>query len=333
MHRQLGALALLCAGGCATVVAGNERAIYYPAAGGVHRQPLGAGWYSHWPWNNFVVYDMRWTSHVEQIHIHSKDGLHMDIDVASVVRPRPTELYELDRDVGPDYYNSLVKPAVFAATRDATGHFDHMTIATQTHEVEKAIQAALVVHLKGQHLDVAEIAIQHFELPPEVEASVNRKAALGQLLAAKDVDLKLTQSDAKIEQAKREAEAETAGIEQRLRGEQELAHAERDLAIAEAQAKAKRVEAETEAEVKKVEAEGDAAAIEARAEAEKARILAESTHLTPDYVRLHAIDALAKTFDGPNTRLYVLPTGKNGLPSYFLPFLNPYGRTLTGEKD
>jgi regulator of protease activity HflC (stomatin/prohibitin superfamily) len=333
MHRFLGAIALVCSTGCATIVAGNERAIYYPANGQVHRFPVGAGWHSHWPWNTFVVYDMRWTSHVEQIHIHSKDGLHMDIDVASVTRPRPSELYELDRDVGPDFYDSLVKPAVFAATRDATAHFDHMAIATETHQVEKAIQAALETHLQGQHLDVAEIAIQHFELPQEVEAAINRKAALGRLLAAKEVDLKLAESDAKIDQARRAAEAETAGIEQRLRSEQALAHAQRDLAIAEAQAKAKRVEAETDADVKRVEAEGEAAATKARADAERVRIAAESTHLTPDYIRLHAIDALAKSFEGPNTKVYVLPTGKNGLPGYFLPFLNPYGKTLTGKED
>ncbi|MHB8417172.1 MAG: SPFH domain-containing protein [Myxococcales bacterium] len=333
MHRTLGALALACASGCATVVSGNERALYFPASGTVHRQPLGSGWYSHWPWNRFVVYDLRWTSHVEQIHIHSKDGLHMDIDVASVVRPRPSELYDLDRDVGPEYYDELVKPAVFAATRDATARFDHMAIATQTHAVEEAIQAALELHLHGQHLDVAEIAIQHFELPPEVEAAVNRKAALARLLAAKAVDLELAVSDGQIEKAKRRSDAETVGLEQKLRGEQELAQAERELAIAAARAKAQRAEAASAAEVKRLQAEGDAAATRLRAEAEQVRIEAESRPLTPAYIRVHAIDALAKGFESPGTRLYVLPTGKDGLPSYFLPFLNPYGKTLGGEKD
>ncbi len=247
-----GAALALAASGCATIVDGNERALYFSSVSGMHREPVRSGWYSHWPWNRFIVYDMRWTSHLEQIHIHSRDGLHMEIQVASVVRPRLSELYELDRDVGPDYYEQLVKPAVFAAARDATAHFDHMAIATQTHEVEKAIRAALVEHLGGHHLDVAQIAIQQFELPPEVETAANRKAALGQLLAAKAVDLELAQSDGQIDQARHRAESETVGLVQRLQAQQELAQAQSALEIAEAKAKADRVRADGDAAVKRV---------------------------------------------------------------------------------
>ena len=58
-----------------------------------------------------------------------------------------------------------------------------------------------------------------------------------------------------------------------------------------------------------------------RAEADKARILAESIHLTPNYVRLQAIKTLAEVL--ATSKLVVVPVGPNGLPSFFQPFLNP----------
>lgn len=331
MPRQtLALVAAFATAGCATVVEGNERALYFNAGSGMQRESVGSGWHWHWPWNNYTAYDLRWTSHREAIHIHSKDGLHMDIDVAVVIRPNAQELYELDRDVGPNYYEGLVKPAVFAATRDATAKFNHMEIATETHAVEDAIQDALRVHLHGQHLEVEEVAIQHFELPQYVEDAVNRKASMTQFLAAKDVDLKLAQSDAEIERAKLKAAVESKGLERKLKSQQELDQAKVELAIAEARADAKRAEVQTEVEARRLRADGEAHEINVLAAANKAKLQAEAQPITANYVRLKALEALSAAVSGPNAHVYVLPTGKNGMPSYFTPFLNPFGKELSG---
>jgi regulator of protease activity HflC (stomatin/prohibitin superfamily) len=319
MRRLIAVLGVLV-GGCATVD-NNERALFYSAGNGLNPSPVTSGWHWHWPWNHYVFYDVRWTSHTEQIHIHSKDGLHMDIDVAVVVRPNVKELYELDRDSGPDFYDQLVKPAVFAATRDATSKFNHLEIATDTHHVEEGIQQALVEHMAGQHIEVSEVAIQHFELPKDVEDAANRKAAAGMLLAAKDVDFKLAQSNAQIEQEKRRQEAETTGLEQRLRAQQELEQAKLAIQIQTSKAEAAKTEAESDATVSKIRAAAESDATKLKASAEKDRIQSVSQNLSPAYVHLQAIDALAKAMSAPNAKVYVVPVGKNGLPQYFAPFL------------
>jgi regulator of protease activity HflC (stomatin/prohibitin superfamily) len=186
------------------------------------------------------------------------------------------------------------------------------------------------VHLDDQHIEVDEIAIQHFELPQLVEDAVNRKAALGQLLAAKDVDLKLTQSDGEIDRAKNRGIVESAGLVKRLQNEQELGQAKIELEITQAKSEAKRAEVETEVEAQKLRAEGEAHAIRVLAAANHAKVQSESQSLTPNYVRLKALEALSAAVSGPNAHVYVLPTGKNGMPSYFTPFLNPFGKELSG---
>lgn len=47
-------------------------------------------------------------------------------------------------------------------------------------------------------------------------------------------------------------------------------------------------------------------------------------------MRLQALDALAKAMSGSNTKLIVVPIGANGLPSFFQPFLDPYGSKVFG---
>jgi regulator of protease activity HflC (stomatin/prohibitin superfamily) len=314
---------MLLGTGCATIVDGNERALYFSARQGLAREPVGGGWYWHLPWNSYVIYDLRWHSHKESIHIHSRDGLHMELDVVAVVRPNPREIYQLHTDVGPNFYEGVIKPAVYGAVRDASGHFDHLAIATQTHSVEQAIQAALVEHLRGQHVEVAEVAIQHFDLPGEVEQAANRKAASGQLLAAKEVELGLAQRDAEIDQARRRGAIEAQGLERKLRAQQELDQTTQQIQIEEMRRKADLEKARAEADSLRVRADAEAQAIRVRADAEKMR------WQSPGYVRLQALEILAKALTAGNQRLVVMPIGKNGLPAFFAPFLNPLESLVT----
>jgi regulator of protease activity HflC (stomatin/prohibitin superfamily) len=315
-------------GGCATVVAGNERALFYSASTGLAKQPVGSGWYWHLPWNDYITYDLRWVTHKEEIHIHSKDGLHMNIDVAVVVRPAPSEIYQLDTDVGPAFYDGVVRAAVFAAVRDASGKFDHMQIATSTHEVEHAIHDALVEHLKGKHVDLSEVAIQHFDLPPEVELAANRKASERQLVGAKEVELALAERDSKIAAEKKRGVLESEGLERKLRAEQQLAETTAQIQIEEEKRKADLAKAQAEAEAIKIRADADAQATRLRAEAERVRIQAVSTNLSPNYVRIQALEALAHAITAGTSKMLVLPVGKDGLPGYFAPFLNPFGNFM-----
>jgi regulator of protease activity HflC (stomatin/prohibitin superfamily) len=310
------------------VVEGHERALFFSAGEGENKDPVNPGWYWHAPWNSYLKYDMRWTSHKEEIHIHSQDGLHMNIDVVVVVRPAPGELYGLDTEVGPEFYDQVVKPAVFAAARDAAGRFTHLDIAIHTHSVEEAISAALVEHLAGKHLEMSQVAIQHFDLPEVVETAVNRKAASGQMLAAREVDLALAQKDAEIDQARRTGAVTAEGVEKALRAKQELEQVRLQAEIDDTKHKSRLAAATADAQETRVRAQGEADATKLHAAAEKERIQSESQNLTPSYVRLQALQTLAKALSAPNTKLMVLPVGKNGLPAYYGPFLDPMGKGL-----
>jgi regulator of protease activity HflC (stomatin/prohibitin superfamily) len=85
---------------------------------------------------------------------------------------------------------------------------------------------------------------------------------------------------------------------------------------------------EAEAEAVKIRADADAHAIRVRADADKVRIQAASQNLSPNYVRVQALEALAHALGGEGQKVMVLPVGKDGLPAYFAPFLNPFANFL-----
>lgn len=316
------------AAGCISVVGNNERGLLYKASGETAKSAVGPGWYWRLPWNKYVMYDTRWKRYEEQIDVRTKDGLHITATVAVVVRPKSDELYNLDATVGPKFYDQLVKPALFASARDSSGEFNHLEAARHTHDVEAKIKTQLLARMRGQSIEIGEVAIQHFDLPKEVQQAADRTAAAAQLIGAKQVDLDLAQKQSDLEKAQRRGRLESEGLERQMKAEQELAAAKRQLEIEEAKRKSERQRQEAEAEAIVLNAQADAKAIQLLAEAEKERIAATSMKITPNYIRLQAIEALAKAMSGDNTKVIVMPTGKNGMPSFFAPFLNPLGGSL-----
>src|SRR5262249_10584516 len=98
--------------------------------------------------------------------------------------------------------------------------------------------------------------------------------------------------------------------------------------IEEMRRKAELAKANAEAETTRIRAQSEAQATEVRARAERARLQAQSQNLSPNYVRVQALEALAKALSGSNAKLVVLPVGKDGLPAFFSPFLNPYSNVF-----
>jgi regulator of protease activity HflC (stomatin/prohibitin superfamily) len=143
-------------------------------------------------------------------------------------------------------------------------------------------------------------------------------------VSAKEVELTLAQREAKITVEKKRGVLEAEGVERTLRSEQQLAENTAQIKIEEEKRKSELAKAQTEAEAIKIRADADAHAIRVRADADRSRIAAESQNLSPNYVRIKALEALSKAIGSGDNNVMVLPVGKDGLPGYFAPFLNPF---------
>jgi regulator of protease activity HflC (stomatin/prohibitin superfamily) len=214
---------------------------------------------------------------------------------------------------------------MFGGVRAAAARFSNVEMVTKPKEFEHAIRQDVMQLLTGKRVEVSEVAIEHLDLPPDVINAANRAAAAKQLAVAREAELALAEREGKLALAKAQATLETQGLERRLKAEQDLAQATIQIRIEAEQRKAEVARAQAESDALTIRAEADARATTVRAEAERKRIQAVSQNLSPSYVRIQAIEALSKHVSGSGTKIMVLPVGKDGLPSYLAPFLNPFG--------
>jgi regulator of protease activity HflC (stomatin/prohibitin superfamily) len=310
---------------CFTTVQGHERALFFSTKSGLAREPVGSGLYWHWPWNDYIVHDLRWTLRKEKVDATSKDGLHLDIRVAVTVRPDLRDLYSVETELGPQYYENVVRPAMFGGVRAAAARFSNVEMVVRPKEFERAIHDDVLSLLTGKRVELSEVAIEHLDLPPDVIAAANRAATAQQMVAAREAERHLAEREGKLALQRKQSVLETQGLERRLKAEQDLAEATMRIQIEAEQRKAEVAKAQADADAATIRAEADARGITVRAEAEKKRIQAVSQNLSPSYVRIQALESLSKAMSGPGTRTMVLPVGKDGLPSYMAPFLNPFG--------
>jgi regulator of protease activity HflC (stomatin/prohibitin superfamily) len=311
--------------GCATTVNSHERALFFSTKSGLHREPVSSGLYWHAPWNHYITYDLRWTLRKEKVDVTSRDGLHLNIDVAVTVRPDQSDLYSVETELGPQYYENVVRPAMFGGVRAAAARFSNVEMVTKPKEFEHAIRQDVMQLLTGKRVEVSEVAIEHLDLPVDVVNAANRAAAAKQLAVAREAERALAEREGKLSLEKAQATLATQGLERRLKGEQDLEQATMQIRIEAEQRKAEVARAQAEADATTIRAEAEARATTMRAEADRKRIQAVSQNLSPNYVRIQALEALSKTVSAPGTKMMVLPVGKDGLPTYMAPFLNPFG--------
>jgi hypothetical protein len=55
-------------------------------------------------------FDMTDTTRAERLPVRSREGLEVDLQIGVIYRPIISELYQLDTEIGPNYYAEVVGP-------------------------------------------------------------------------------------------------------------------------------------------------------------------------------------------------------------------------------
>jgi regulator of protease activity HflC (stomatin/prohibitin superfamily) len=329
MRTLVAVLALSTLAGCSgAIVEPGHRALFFdPRNKGLQQQVLGPGYYKLGSYGRLDDFDVTYSTHKEIIHTTSAEGLTIDIHLAVIYRPVVAELYELDTEIGPNYYDEVVGPEFRSAARGVFARHSYVDLAKKNEKIEDEIEGDLRRRINGKHVEVSSITMEAIEYAPEIAAADRAKLvgereasrakaqieneALKQELA---LTLKAKQDKASLElQAEQDkaaltlqAEHDKIGAERAVREKQaERAVAEEDAKLARAQATAAIIHARAEAETR---------VLLARATAEEKRAEAQSvTWLT---VQMHAYDALGK-LGGEGTHIMIGDWSK--LPSTLFP--------------
>ena len=211
---------LLLTTACGTSIQPGQRGLFWrPFSQGLSPETMKDGFYWQAPWNSIYHYDIRWQSFTEDIDALSADDLQVRIKAAIILRPIPEELYSLAQEAGPDFYSRIVKPQFMATVRSVVSGYTMVMVPEKSVEIASKVQAVLVEHLRGRHLEIQNIALADVDFPPIVLRAIEQKQAKEQEKEQKEFELTIASKDAEI--ARTRAKGEGDSIRIRAEGEAE----------------------------------------------------------------------------------------------------------------
>lgn len=170
------ALSVLAAGtGCAgyTINPGHRALLFDPGNNGIQPEVIKPGWvntdcslFTH-PFTpsdkcpRVDDFDVTYQTSNEQFHVISKEGLPMDVQIAVTYRPIVAELYLLDTEIGKRYFEKVIGPEFRNAAIGVFSKEKYQDLQRQNGDIEAKIQKRLQGRLKGKHLEVSSVFIQH----------------------------------------------------------------------------------------------------------------------------------------------------------------------------
>jgi regulator of protease activity HflC (stomatin/prohibitin superfamily) len=268
--------------------------LFDPRNGGLQRAILAPGRHYTGVYGRLEDFDVTFSTRQEKVVTTSAEGLSMTLEVAVIYRPVLADLYELDTEIGPNYYDEVIGPEFRSAARGVFARHSYLELQRNDEGIEDQIEADLRRRTAGKHVEIASVTIEGISYSPEISQAIQTKLVREQ------------------EAIRQKAALESEALEAKMKAEAALEAKQRELALAEKQAAIDRVRSQAEAQTKLTRAEAEAQELTLLA---KAR--AEEQHaLSPLAVAMHAYDALAKLGGSGTT---ILLGDFSHLPSFLFP--------------
>ncbi len=162
--------------GCVRIGPGSQGVLFKLFGGGIQPEFYGEGIHIVYPWNTMYVYDVRIQDGPERLSILASNGLSVGLDVSIRFRPLAPELPALHQDIGPAYYQKIIKPTIRSEIRKIVGQFTPEEIySTKRQEVETSIIEAIESALEGKHIIVETLLIRNVDLPEKLRIAISEK--------------------------------------------------------------------------------------------------------------------------------------------------------------
>ena len=162
-------------GGCAAIPSGHE-GVEWTASQGTLPDPLAEGFHVVSPFSRVYNYDVREQEQHERLEVLANNGLAIELDTSIQYQPIAAQIYDLQKEVGPDYYDVVIEPALRSGARKVVGRYSPEEIySTKREQIEREIYAEVSRKVANQHIRVNNILIADVHLPKIVEDAIEEK--------------------------------------------------------------------------------------------------------------------------------------------------------------
>jgi len=183
----------------------------YFAGGTVTDRVWGEGLHVIPPWDTLTLYETRLIEQRLEFDLLSDEGLDLGVEVSIRYRPTKDMLGFLHQDVGPEYYERLVKPEVEAHVRKTFGQRPAHEIYGSAGDFMQELRGISMLGRveKGEtissrsYISVQEIKLVRLNLPSVVESYIAAK--YGQEQSMLEYEYKLAREEKEAERKRIEA--------------------------------------------------------------------------------------------------------------------------------
>ena len=294
------------AGCAATTVEPGHRGLYFePTGGGLRREVLQPGKYRlgwcfmYCTQNRVDDFDVTFSTKSEAIRTKSSEGLDLDLKLSIIYRPVVSELYQLDTEIGANYYDEVIGPEFRSACRGVFARHSYTELQKKNESIENEVEAEVAAHRRQARRDLESVTLEEVEYAPEIAEQAacqdrphEQEAARA---AGRDRVGGFEKKKELAETERRPGQARSCSRRARpraLKAEQQLAAIDTERQVAKAQAEIDMTRAQAEAQRKVIEAKADAEVQRQMAKAHAEQQRAETAGVTPMQVMMHAYDAL-----------------------------------------
>lgn len=208
----VGLCALIALSGSVVLVGAGERGVL-TTWGKVEDNALGEGIHVKTPFAQRVVkMDVQTQKSEISAVSFSKDIQTTTALIALNYHLDPSQVNKLYQEIGRDYEDRIISPAVQESVKQATANFTAQELIEKRSEVKEQIKAHLTERLARSYIVVDEFSIANFDFTTEYEKAVEEKQVAGQKALQAENDLRRIEVEAKQEIEKAKAEAESIRI-------------------------------------------------------------------------------------------------------------------------
>ena len=224
--------------GCsyATVGSGQVGVVWTPE--GVNPKTFPEGEWSIGPSDHASLYNTRSQEQAARLDVLAANGLRIELDTSIRFHIVAAEAVQLHKELGENYYATLVGPTLMSEARRVVGRYAPEEIySTQREVIETQIRDGVAEAIKGRHIVLEAVLIRNVTLPDPIQAAINTKLEAEQ----QALKVKFLIAEAQADAEKQKIEVEAAIDRDKLKA---TAAAENDRIGAQGAADAKRIEAQ-----------------------------------------------------------------------------------------
>ncbi len=155
----------VAAGGCGAVIEPGHRGLLFDARhGGLQHDVLEPGWHRVGPWGRIDDFDVTYQTRKEDLPVRAANGARALVSLSIIYRPIVAELCELDTEIGPNYFEEVVRPEFRTAIRSV---FARHPLTPAADHIEDEIGEEVRRRVQTRHVEISSVTLESVVYVPD----------------------------------------------------------------------------------------------------------------------------------------------------------------------